>query len=302
MPFTSTMTLAANVDDSLITIWDQGVILTYTPELVADQLATIKKNEQAKQIDFTIYSNLALPSALTEDTDPTSVALVDTLAYITPAEEGLVVTRGALASFQTGGKVDTAAAQLVGRNMGATQDKRAITALEAFTTEIIYPNTAVSAATCADTDVLDYRFASRLYNKLARKNVMGINGSYFAIAHDDCLFDLRADLVPVRQYADLSGVMMNEIGMAAGIRWLRSSNVTVTSNSNGTIDTYKVCVVGANALGKAVSNEPHPVITSTDKLSRFVNIGWYGCFAYGVIDVTAMTQGICASSVGANAA
>lgn len=301
MPFTTTMTLAANVDDSIVTLWDNGVILTYTPELVADQLATIKTTIGAKQIDFTIYSNLAIPSALSEDTDPTSVALVDTLAYLLPVEEGTVVTRGALANFQTGGKVDTAAAQLVGRNMGATVDKRAIEALEAFTTTVIYPNTATAAANLNTTDNLDYAFASRLYNKLARKNVPGINGAYFGIAHDDCLHDLRKDMVPVRQYADLAGVMNNEIGMCAGIRWLRSSNVTVTADSNGTIDSYKVNVVGANALGKAVSNEPHPVISGPfDKLGRFLNIGWYGVFKYGVIDTNNQVQGIVASSVGAN--
>lgn len=301
MAFTTTMTLVSDVSDSVITLWDQGVILTYTPELVADQLATIKTSIGAKQIDFTIYSNLAIPSALTEDTDPTSVALVDTLAYLVPAEEGNVVTRGALASFQTGGKVDTAAAQLVGRNMGTTVDKRAVEALEAFSTTVIYPNSATAAANVTDTDVLDAKLARRLYNKLARLNVPGINGSYFGIAHDDCLHDLRGDLIPVQQYQGLTGIMNAEVGMAFGIRWLRSSNVTVTANSNGTIDTYKVNVVGANALGKAVSNEPHPVISGPfDKLGRFLNIGWYGCFKYGVIDTNNMVQGICASSVGAN--
>jgi N4-gp56 family major capsid protein len=300
MPFTTTMTLAADVDDSVITLWEQGIILTYTPELVVDQLATIQRNAAVKTFQFTIYSNLAVPSALTEDTDPASVAMVDAAATLTPVEEGNVVTRGALASFQTGGKVDVAAAQLIGRNMGVTQDKRGIQALEAFTTTLVYPNTATAASNLADTDILDYKFAQKLVNKLERLNVPGINGSYFGIAHADVLQDLKADMVPVRQYSDLTGVMMNEIGMCAGIRWLRSSNTTITANSNGTIDSYKVCVVGANALGKAVSNEPHPTITSTDKLGRYVNLGWFGCFKYGLIDTNNMVQGICASSYGAN--
>jgi N4-gp56 family major capsid protein len=301
MAFTTTMTVASDVDDSLVSLWDQGVILTYSPELVVDQLATIKREINAKMIYFTIYTNLAVPSALTENEDATSVALVDTGVSLTPAEEGTVVTRTQLASFQTGGKVDTAAAQLVGRNMGVTVDKRGMTALEAFSTTRIYPNTATAAANLAETDNLDHQFANRLYNKLARLNVPGINGSYFGIAHDDCLFDLRASLTPVRQYADLTNVLANEVGMAAGIRWLRSSNVTVTADSNGTIDSYKVNVLGANALGKAVAIEPHPVISGPfDKLGRFINVGWFGAFKYGVIDVNNMVQGICASSVGAN--
>jgi N4-gp56 family major capsid protein len=301
MVWTTTTNLVSDVADSVITMWDKGVILSYTPELIVNQLATIKVDMNAKTQQFTIFSNLAVPSALTEDADATSVVLVDTAKTLTPVEEGNVVTYGKLSSFQTGGKVDLAAAQLVGRNMGVTDDYRGMAILEGFTTTIIYPNTATAVGNVADTDNLDYKFANRLYNKLARNNVTGINGAYFGIAHDDCLFDLRADMTPVRQYADLAGVMANEVGMAGGIRWLRSSNVTVTANSNGTIDTYKVNVVGANALGKAISEAPHPVITGPyDKLGRFINVGWYGCFIYGLIDTNAQVQGICASSVGAN--
>ena len=295
------MTTTTSVNDSVITLWDKAVILTYTPELVADQLATIRTVIGAKVIDFTIYTNLSVPSALTEDQDATSAALADSAATLTPAEEGNVVTRTMLSSFQTDGKVDIAAAQLVGRNMGVTQDYRAVAALEAFTTTIIYPNGATAASNLSTADNLDHKFANRLYNKLARKNCMGINGAYYGIAHEDCLFDLRDSLTPVKQYQDLTSVLQNEVGFAAGIRWLRSSNVTVTSDSSGTIDSYKVNVVGANALGKAVSMEPHPVISGPfDKLLRFLNVGWYGCFVYGSIDTNQQVQGIVASSVGSN--
>mgnify|MGYP003345792982 CR=1 FL=1 len=151
------------------------------------------------------------------------------------------------------------------------------------------------------SDVLDLKFANRLYNKLARANVTGINGNYIGIAHDDVLFDLRDSLIPVKQYADLTSVMTNEVGMAAGIRWLRSGNVTVTADSNGTIDSYKTMVYGFNALGKAVSEEPHPVISGPfDKLGRFTNVGWYGVFKHAFIDTANAVQGITASSVGSN--
>ncbi len=299
--FTTTMTLLTDLSDSVITLWDAAVILTATPELVVDQLATIKKEINAKTIQFTIYSNLAVPTALVDGEDPASVPLVDTPATLTPVEEGAVVTKTLIDRFQTGGKVDIAAAQLVGRNMGLTQDYRGMKVLEAFTTDIIYPNALGAVGNVTTTDVMDFKFGARLYNRLARKNVPGINGSYVGIAHEDCLFDYREAMTPLRQYSDLSGIMQNEVGTANGIRWLRSSNTTVTSNSNGTIDSYKVNVVGANALGKAVSNEPHPVLSGPfDKLGRFLNVGWYGVFIYGLIDTNNQVQGICASSVGAN--
>jgi len=89
--------------------------------------------------------------------------------------------------------------------------------------------------------------------------------------------------------------------MFNGIRWLRSANATVTSNSSGTIDSYNVNVVGFNALGKAVSVPAQVKITGPfDKLGRFLNIGWYTMVHYDTIDANNQVLGICASSVGAN--
>jgi len=302
MVWTTTSTLTTDLTDSVITEWDKGVLLSYTPELVCMNLATVKIEMGVAIHTFTKYDNLTLiSSALTEDADATSVVPADTAVTLTPAEYGNVITRGKIVNFQTGGKVDTAAAMLVGRNMGASVDKLGITALEAFSTTRIYPNTASAASNLTEADVLDKTFANRLYNKLARLNVAPISGSYFGIAHDDCLYDLRDDMVDISKYQDLTTVLQNEVGMFGGIRWLRSSNVTTTSNSSGTIDSYKVNVLGFNALGFAAGEYPHPVISGPfDKLGRWLNIGWYGIFVWGVIDTAAMVQGICASSVGAN--
>jgi len=278
-------------------------MLGYTPELVVNQVATVKRDINAKAITFNKFDNLSLiSSALTEDADATSVAIVDNAYTLTPAEFGNVITRGKLSNYQTGGKVDTGAAMLIGRNMGASVDKLGVTALEAHATTLLYGGSATSVATLTETDVLNHKEANKLYNKLARNNVMGINGNYFGIAHDDCLHDLRDSLISVREYMDLSGVLNNEVGMAGGIRWLRSSNVTVTADGGvGTVDSYKVPVVGANALGLAIAEEPHPTLTGPfDKLGRFLNIGWFGLFKFGLLDTGQMCMGHYASSVGSN--
>jgi N4-gp56 family major capsid protein len=185
-------------------------------------------------------------------------------------------------------------------------DKIAQAKLEAFSTTVIYPNAASSAGTLGSADVLDRTFAGRLYNKLARKNVPGVvGGMYAGVAHEDQLFDLRQDAgsgnwVSVNQYSNLTPVLTNEIGMFEGIRWFRSKNVTVTANSSGTLDSYKVNVLGLNALGKVVTKAPGIVISGPfDSLQRFYNVGWYGIFGYGVVDTDNMVQGITTSSVSA---
>lgn len=307
--FTTGMTKAATVDDSIVLLYNAAVILAATPELVADQAANIKTEINAKSIQFSKYSNLALATtALTAAADPDSTALADTAVTLTPAEHGLVVTTTKLASVQTGGKVDVAAAQLVGRNMGATLDKLAILALEAHTTNALYPGAVASEATVGASDILDGAAAAKCYNKLARSNVPGLfGGMYIGIAHDDVLHDLREDTatgswVDVSKYADPGSVLRNEVGMYKGIRWLRSANVTVNADAgSGTVDTYHTAVLGYNALGKAVSVEPGVRITGPfDKLGRFVNIGWYGIVHYDEIDSANMCLLTSASSIGSN--
>lgn len=305
--FTSDMTKAATMDNSQVLLYWQGVLFAAQPYLVATQVATVKEDINAKSIQFSKIGDLTVSTtALTDGVDPDSEAMSDTAVTLTPAEHGKVVTTTRLASLQTGGKVDVAAIQAVGIHMGKQLDKQAVEALDAFGGTIIYPNSATAASNLATSDVMDKLFAGRLFNKLSRAAIPGINGSYIGIAHDDVLHDLREDAgagswTDVNKYSNLMPVLNGEVGMFKGIRWLNSGNATLTADSNGTIDSYKVNVVGLNALGYAVSQAPRMVISGPyDKLQRFVNIGWYGVVHYDTIQAENQVQGICASSVGAN--
>lgn len=305
--FTTVITDAGVLDADEITQFESGIIFGVSPELVIDQAVTQRGTLNGKTVQWASYANLALATTpLTDGEDVDSVALADSVITAVPVEQGAVVTLAQLADIQSGKKAMSAAGFLVGRNAGATLDKLGITVAEAFSTTVIYPNSATAASNLATTDNLDRLFANRLYNKLARTNVAGIGGRYIGIAHDDCLHDLRQDAstggwVDVMKYADPNSALVNEVGMYGGIRWLRSGNVTVTPDSNGTIDSYKVNVFGFNALGVAQAYPLTGVVSGPfDKLQRFVNIGWKWLGLYKIIDTANMVQGICASSVGAN--
>ena len=305
--FTTTVTDAGVLDADEVTLFRDTVIYAATPELVADQCVSVLSEGQGKMHQFAVYSNLtAMTTALTDGEDVTSSAMADSVVQITPVEQGDVITLARLADVQSGLKAAKAAGFLIGRSAGTTLDKLAIQILEAFSTTIIYPNSATAASNLATSDNLDAVFANRLYNKLARVNIPSIGGSYIGIAHDDCLHDLRVDTanggwIDVSKYADPQSVLRNEVGMFGGIRWLRSGNVTTTADSNGTIDSYKVEVVGFNGFGKAQAGAVELKVTGPfDKLGRYLNYGWYWLGKYSVIDTANMVQGIVASSVGAN--
>lgn len=307
MPFTANGTGTSAVDDSVVQLYSEAIIYAATPELIADQVANVKEDINGKSVTFTKFSNIALATTpLVELDDVTSVALSDSAVTITPAEYGAVVTRTQLANLQSAGKVDTASAYLVGRNMGATMDKLAINVLQAGGGTQVLAND-VAEASQTTSNILDKTLANRLYNKLARANVTPFDGFYIGIAHDDVLFDLRADTsagswIDVNKYTGNMAIFNNEVGMFAGIRWLRAGNGYINTNGgNLDVDTYHTFVCGFNSLGKVQSSAPQvKVLPANDKLGRFMNIGWHWVGNYGVIDSSAYAIGISASTVGSN--
>ena len=308
MAFTLNMSTTSSVDNSIILAYDQQFIVAAAQEQIMDQFVSYKKLIGAKSIDFPKYSNLALVvSALDEDDDVTSEALVDAQIILTPAEYGNVVTRTALASFQTGGTVDLAAARLVGINMARSMDKLALLALDASSNALTVDGGAESSLDA--TDVMTTTFLNKLYNKLARASVQPLSdGQYIAVMHEDCIADLRASTgagswQDINKYSNPESVLKNEVGSVCGFKIVRNNHASITDGGGAsTVDTYKNYFMGFNALGKAVSSEGQMVLSGPyDKLARFVNIGWKGCFQYKIVDQDAIWVGITASSVGENA-
>lgn len=307
MAFTTNMTAVAQLDDSLVLDFDTQFLIASAQQGVMEQFATIKKEIGAKSIQISKYSQMALAtSTLDEDDDVTSVAMADSAITLTPAEYGAVVTRTQLASLQTGGKADLAAARLVGINLGRTQDALAVAALEASANSLTVDGGAESSLDA--TDVMSVTFLNQLYNKLARASVEPMEGGlYVAVLHDDVIYDLRASAAAgswqdINKYSNAVPVLKNEVGMLGGFRIVRNNHCAITDGGGAsTVDTYKSSFFGMNALGKAVSKEPAGVLSGPfDKLGRFVNVGWYGCFQYKIIDSDAAWVGITASSIGAN--
>lgn len=306
MPFLTNFTTTTQVDDSILTAFDQGFIVAYGQSNVMDQLVQYRQDIGAKSIELPRYSRLALATTpLTEDEDVTSAALSDTKVVFTPAEYGNVVSRTLLASLQTGGKVDLAAAQLVGINAAQTMDKLAILALDAASNTRVVGATAEGSVTAGQ--VMSQTEINIAYNKLARANVPMIGGAYVAVAHDDVLHDIRVGTAAgswadTAKYAQPDTVMNNEVGMYGGFRWIRNNHSTFGDQTGvGTVDLYNTYFLGFNALGKAESAPLTTRFTGPfDKLGRFVNVGWHTCVQYKIVESDAVQLVKTASSVGEN--
>lgn len=300
MPFTSNMTGTTQVDDSIISAFETEAIIAGGQANVIDQFVYKRVDLGSKSISMPTFARLAAATTpLTEDTDVTPVALSDSKVVLTPAEYGQAVVTSALANFQTGGMVDRAAAGLVGRSIGNTQDVLGITALNA-STNVITPTGAAVGSLSASNDKVSRLFLNQLRNKLERNFVPTFaNGLYAFVCHPDIVADLRADasagsFIDVVKGSVPELALMNNISMYQGFFIIPDVNCPISAAA---VKGYTNFAFGQNALGKAVSQEAGLVIKPAgDLLNRFMSIGWKGTFAYGILDTNAVFKGVTASA------
>lgn len=308
MAFYSNMNGTTELDASAVLAFDQAFMIAAGQDNVMDQLAQYRASIGAKSIDMTKFARLAKATTpLGEYDDAAGATMSDTQILFTPAEYGNVITTTNLMSLQSGGKVDLAAAQVVGINAGSTMNQLAVDALNA-SGNVIFNGTAGTEAGLASGDVLTPAFMNAMYNKLARQNVQKIGGMYVAVLHDDQIHDLRnatgaGSWQDITKYTTPGTVLANEVGSIAGFRIVSNNDIKFADQSGaGTVDAYRGLFLGANALGKAESLGLQIRVSGPfDKLGRFANLGWYWVGKYGIVDTDAVFVGVTSSSVGANA-
>lgn len=307
MPFVANMSGSTELDNSAVLAFEQAFLLSAGQDNVMDQLAQFRSSIGAKSVEMTKYARLAKATTpLGEYDDAGRATMADTQILFTPAEYGQAVTTTKLASLQSGGKIDLAAAQVVGINAGSTTNQLAVNALNA-STNVVFAGTGTEAALAAG-DTMTPQFLNKIYNKLARTNIQKINGMYVAVLHDDQIHDLRnatgaGSWQDLAKYTDGVTPLSNEVGMISGFRIVSNNDIVFADQSGaGTVDAYRGLFMGANALGKAESSALRLTITGPfDALGRFINIGWHWVGTYGIVDTDAVYVGVTSSSVGANA-
>ena len=259
------------LSDSVVDLMNQAVIVSGNSYNKVDAYATIRQDDMASSIAFTVFSRMsAATTPLTDGTEATSTTMTDTKVTLTMAEYGAVITSTSLANIATAGKADLASAELVGVNLGETTDTLGLTVLEAGTNTI--------AADVAGTlDNLDLREA---YTALANAGIAKFpDGRFVAFVNPAQVSDIKGDYITIAQNTDIGQATSGIVGALEGFTIVEDSNVTA-----GTA----VCF-GMNALGKAVAMNPMLVIAEgNDNLNRKINVGWHGILKYGVIDQNAL--------------
>lgn len=297
------------------------------PELYYDPVATVKATAQAPgngaSVQFFIQSDLsAATTALSESTDVSAVAMSDNTVTLTPVEQGNAIITTAKLRGTTIIPFDPIVANVIGFNAGLSLDTLAQGILQAGT-NVTYPASfggfATSSArnTIQPSDLLTASAGRQAVAQLRRSFVQPINGYYMGFIHPDVSVDLRqstgtAAWADPHAYSDPADIWNGEVGTFNGVRYIetpRSPLFADAGSSTTNTDVYGTLYIGQEALAKAHSNSdgngPFPTIVDgpvTDKLRRFVPMGWYWFGVYGVFRQAALRRFETASSIGNNAA
>lgn len=237
------------------TFYDKALLKFAKPNLVHDQFAqkrNIPKNG-GKTIEFRRYSQL--PKALTpltEGVTPTGQNLNVTTVPATVAQYGGYITLSDVLLLTAIDNNLMEAIELLGDQAGRTLDTITREVLVSGT-NVLYAGGTVNARTgltsAMKLTVMDIKKAVReLKIGLAKK----INGSYVAIIHPDCVFDLENDdeWINASQYAGSTQIFEGEIGKLYGVRFVESTEAKIWAKAGASdISVYATLVMGANAYG-----------------------------------------------------
>lgn len=296
------------------------------PQLIFDNFATVKPTAQTHvgtSVQFTTAADMAAAtSALSETGDVDAVAISDTTVTVTLVEYGNATISSAKLRLTAYVEYDPIVANLVGYNAGLSMDTIACNALVGGS-NVIYATggstTPTSLTTVQAEDTLAGDDVRYMVAKLRTNNAMPIGQGYIGVIHPDVSYDLRgstgtAQWRDVHTYSAPGEIMAGSVGMFEGASFIESSRTSLLSadigngsGGAGTIDGYFTLVMGQEALAKAFCSRegygPNPQVVLgpvTDKLRRFVPIGWKHFVGYARFREAALYRCVSASSIGAN--
>lgn len=292
------------------------------PELNYDQVATVKPENVDKpgsSVIWTVNSDLAAATTpLSETVDVDAVALSDSQTTLTLNEYGNAVLTTAKLRTTSFTDIDEQAAEAIGYNAGLSVDTLARSIVQAGS-NARFAGGVAGRTSIGTANVLTAALVRRAQAELRGADVRPLGGSFVSFIHPDVSYDLRGETGAAawrdpHTYSQPEEIWTAEVGKFEGFRFMEFSRAPLFADASdgagaaGTIDVYGTLFMGAQAIAKAWANKegngPQPRIVLspvTDKLRRFVAVGWYWFGAYGVFRQAALRRVESASSIGANA-
>lgn len=257
-------------------------------------------------------------TALTENTDPDSVALGNpTVTTITLNEYGNPVLRTRKLYLYSLTDVDPAIANIVAYNMADSVDTLVQTVLRGGSNLIqrkagtvsYVTNATIStvATTMATTDTWTSNMSRLAVAKLRTNKAVPRKGSlYWCAMHPEVSYDLRSETGAAawrdpHNYSAAGNIWAGEIGSYEGAYYIESPrcfNAVDAGAGDNTVRRFRTYYAGQQALAEAVADEFHIVAGPiVDKLARFRPLGWLGVAGWARYREEALVRGESTSSI-----
>lgn len=314
-----TTTASLDVDQ---TAYDRLLYFALRPELYFDAVADAKPTRQSmpgSSVVFTLMDDLSVVStAINESQDVDAVALSDSQVTVTLNEYGNATLTTAKLRGTSFVVLDPAVANIVGFNAGQSIDTVTRDVLKAGT-NVRYATGGSSDPTARNTvepdDTLVANDVRRILADLRGANVQPFGNLYNAFIHPDVSYDLRSETGAAawrdpHTYSQPAEIWNGEVGAFEGFRFIETPRAPVFADAGSSTtltDVYATLFLGRQALAKAHSitdgNGPMPRVVPgpvTDKLRRFVPMGWYWLGGYARFREACLRRVESASSIGDN--
>jgi N4-gp56 family major capsid protein len=277
--------------------YDKRLLKRAEKELVYKQLGRVGTipNGEGATIYWTRYTNMpAQSAALTEGTDPTARGISAVTVSAVLAQYGDLTQVTDVLSLTAFDNVISSAVELLGYQAGLTVDT-VVRDVVAATTTVQYASGVANRTSIAASNVLtiaDIRKAVRTLRGANAAPHSKAGGKYVAVVHPDVEYDLQGDTawVNASQYTEkgVGRIFMGETGEMYGVKFLRSSNAPVLTNSGSAgVEVYKTLIFGEEAFGVSDLQNIRTIVHNPSKnsaLELYADVGWKTSFAAAILN------------------
>jgi N4-gp56 family major capsid protein len=280
-------TLTSNLTQTILDVYSKEIEFHAQPVLRFTQFAVNKTDLQAQSgltVKVTIYDNLAMGGALTENTPIGTQALSTSQKEISVKEFGNAVAVTELLLQASFDDVMGSAAKLLGMDYAKVVDNELKNTVLGGT-QVVYANGKTARDQIADGDVYTSKEVKDAVEVLSTNNAGKYNNDFYVnFIHPHHARGIRddAEFMNVTSYGKQ---FAGEIGRIHDVVFIETTQMPMISNGNATTpaDVYQSVMFGENAYAFAIALPVEMRDGGIEDFGRVHKLAWYAIFGTGIL-------------------
>jgi N4-gp56 family major capsid protein len=279
-------TLTSNLTQTILDVYSKEIEFHAQPVLRFTQFAVQKTDLQAQSgltVKVTIYDNLALGGALTENTPIGTQALSTSQKEISVGEYGNAVAVTELLLQASFDDVMGSAAKLLGMDYAKVIDNALKTTVLGGT-QVIYAGGKAARNLLAAGDILSSKEIKDGVEVLSTNNAGKYNNDYYVtFIHPHHARGIRdnAEFMNVTTYGKQYA---GEIGRIHDVVFIETTQMPVLAGAGASsADVYQAVMFGENAYALAIALPVEMRDGGIEDFGRVHKLAWYAIFGTGIL-------------------